>query len=129
MRLPAFEADGWCLDDGEQLHREAPETFFIPDLDLKQLLRPGDFAKLIFMIAVAGDEHPAFERMWVIVRKRVPNGYIGMLNNEPTSIAQNEEFWLGTEFRFEFRHIIAVDHSNEESRALANAPAPIPWKG
>ena len=50
-----------------------------------------------------------------------------MLDNTPTAITENDEFWLGTELPFEYRHIIAVDHGNEQSVALARAPAPIPW--
>jgi hypothetical protein len=46
MRTPDFEKDGWCLDDGEEIHQETPETFLIPDLALRKILQPGDFAKL-----------------------------------------------------------------------------------
>lgn len=129
MRLPDYEADGWGLNDGEEVHREAPKTFFIPDLEIRQSLQPGDFAKLLFRMAVAGNEHEAVERMWVIVRSRTPTGYIGMLDNEPGGIAKNDRLWLGTELAFEYRHIVAVQRSSPESIALAKAPAPIPWKG
>ncbi len=37
--------------------------------------------------------------MWVIIREVVDAGYVGMLNNEPTTIDENSEFWLGTELR------------------------------
>jgi hypothetical protein len=125
LRPPDFQRDGWYLDDGEERHREAPATFWIPDLELRQILEPGDFAKLIFQIAV-GDETEV-EQMWVIVRERVPGGYVGMLNNEPSTITENEVFWLGAELPFEYRHIIAVQRGNDESHALAAAPPPIPW--
>jgi hypothetical protein len=127
MRTPDLMKDGWCLDDGEVRHQEAPRTFFIPDLALRKILQPGDLAKLIFQIAVQGEEHASVERMWVIIRERTPDGYIGMLNNEPGSIPENDRLWLGTEMPFDYRHIIAVEHGNEESIALARAPAPIPW--
>jgi hypothetical protein len=127
MRAPDLERDGWCLEDGEQYHRDAPGTFPIPDLAVRKILRPGDFAKLIFRIAVEGQEHDCIERMWVIVRARTPDGYIGMLDNEPDSISENEQLWVGTELLFDFRHIIAVEHGTPESRAAAWAPPPIPW--
>jgi hypothetical protein len=127
MRAPDLKKDGWRLDDGEERHRAAPTTFLIPDLALRQTLQPGDFAKLIFEIAVEDDEYPSVERMWVIVRERTSNGYIGMLDNEPNSVAQNDEFWLGTEVPFEYRHIISVRPGNAESIASAKAPVPIPW--
>jgi hypothetical protein len=131
MRLPDLEKDGWGLEDGEQRNREAPKTFLIPHLALRKILRPGDFAKLIFEIAVEGEAHAPVERhverMWVIIRARTPGGYIGMLDNEPRCIPENDRLWLGTEIPFEYRHIIAVRHGNEASLALAWAPAPIPW--
>ncbi|MGY8676765.1 hypothetical protein Q2941_02975 [Bradyrhizobium sp. UFLA05-153] len=83
MRTPDFERDGWRLGDGEERHRATPETFQIPDLAVRKLLQPGDYAKLIFEIVVEGEEHPSVERMWVIVRERKANGYVGMLANQP----------------------------------------------
>jgi hypothetical protein len=74
-----------------------------------------------------GDEYPAVERMWVIIRERIPSGYIGMLDNEPDSIPENKRFWVGTEMPFDYRHIISVRHGDEASIALAKAPVPIPW--
>ncbi len=128
MRAPDFELDGWCLEDGEQRHRETPSTFPIPDLQVREILQPGDFAKLIFKIAVDDDNDPEpIERMWVIVRERTPTGYIGMLDNEPSAISENDQFWRGSELPFEPRHIIAVQHANPDSLALAAQPAPIPW--
>jgi len=127
MRAPDPERDGWCLEDGEQYHRDAPNTFLIPELALRKILRPGDFAKLIFKIAVEGDEGAIFERMWVIIRERAPEGYIGMLDNEPDGIPENDRLWLGTELPFAYRHIIAVEHGKAQSRAEASAPVPIPW--
>jgi hypothetical protein len=126
MRQPDFERDGWCLDDGEQINREAPETFSIPNLALRQNLKVGDYAKLIFRIAVEGDEI-SVERMWVVVRERIPDGYIGILDNEPDAISENGEFWLGAELPFEYRHIIAIVDATDESKALAIAPPAIPW--
>ncbi len=91
------------------------------------MLKPGDFAKLIFRIAVEGTVEVSVERMWVIVRECVPGGYVGMLDNEPDAIAENPTFWLGTELPFEYRHIISVEHGNEKSTRFAQLPVPIPW--
>lgn len=128
MRAPDLKKDGWCLFDGEEIHREAPKTFPIPDLEVRQILKPGDFAKLIFTISVEGNEHGEVERMWVIVRERIPGGYFGLLDNEPNSISENGEFWLGSELPFEYRHIIDVGRGNENSILLSAQPAPIPWE-
>ena len=108
------------------MHRAAPATFLIPDLELRKGLQLGDLAKLVFRIAVEGGT-VSVERTWVIVRERIPGGYMGMLDNEPDTIAENDVFWLGAELPFEPRHIIAVDHANEKSKLAASAPPPIPW--
>jgi hypothetical protein len=31
MREPHIDIDGWCLEDGEERHHAAPDTFWIPD--------------------------------------------------------------------------------------------------
>ena|ERR1700744_1335957 len=127
MRMPSFEMDGWRLKDGEVLHSDAPATFHIPDLAVRKILQPADFAKLVFEIDIEDSEFPAVERMWVIIRERIPGGYIGVLINEPASIPENDRLWDGTELPFEYRHIVDVTPANEESRAEAQTPAPIPW--
>src|SRR5690349_6126239 len=127
LRAPDLHRNGWRLLDGEQLNREGPETFHIPDLALRRNLQLGDFAKLVFEIALQGEKYPSVERMWVVIRGRTPNGYLGVLDNEPDCIAENDSFWLGAEVPFDHRHIIAVQGSDEASVALAKAPVPIPW--
>jgi uncharacterized protein YegJ (DUF2314 family) len=120
MREPDFQTDGWCLDDGESYHAAAPETFWIPDRQTRESLEPGDLAKLIFRISVDdGDENVAVERMWVLVRERRDGGYLGMLDNEPSAIAKNDEFWLGTELPFSARHVINIEEKDEKTVALA----------
>jgi len=128
MRPPDIQIDGWCLEDGEERHRASPETFPIPELSLRQALQRGDLAKLIFRIAVEGADSPeAVERMWVIVSQRTTTGYVGILDNEPSEISENDTFWRGSELPFEPRHIIAVGHADDASRRIAQSPADIPW--
>jgi hypothetical protein len=120
MRLPDFEVDGWCLDDGEEYHLAAPDTFWIPDLKDRESLQPGDLVKLIFRISVDNAEEPvAVERMWVVVRERVGNEYLGILDNDPTAIYENDEFWSGIELPFNVRHIINIDMSNDATMEIA----------
>jgi hypothetical protein len=128
VREPEFHLDGWSLDDGEQRHAIAPDTFEIPPLWIREILEPGDLAKLIFKIAVDDDADPeVFERMWVVVSARTRDGYIGILDNEPSAIAENDTFWRGSELPFSPRHIIDVSKANEESRAIAARPPKAPW--
>ncbi|WP_431851156.1 hypothetical protein [Allosphingosinicella sp.] len=120
MREPDFDVDGWCLDDGEEYHREAPETFWIPSKAAREGLYPGDLAKLIFRIDVGGeDKQVAVERMWVLVRERIPNGYLGILDNNPHAIEENDELWSGIELPFSARHVIDIDTANEKTITIA----------
>jgi hypothetical protein len=128
VREPTIEADGWSLENGEEYHRRAPETFWIPDRQARESLHPGDLAKLIFKIALDDPDDPfAYERMWVIVREKTDGGYFGMLDNEPDSIAQNDEFWLGTELPFRPEHIINLELPSEETVDLARRPPRRAW--
>jgi hypothetical protein len=128
MREPDIELDGWCLDGGEAYHADAPSTFWIPARDHRESLQPGDFAKLIFRISVDNSEEPvAVERMWVVVRKRIPGGYLGVLDNEPDSIGENDEFWVGTELPFRPEHIINIEDRDAASISLATEEPRTRW--
>jgi len=119
MREPDFDIDGWCLEDGEDYHRAAPTTFWIPSREARESLQPGDFAKLIFRISVDNPEEPvAVERMWVLLRERVPYGYLGILDNNPAAIAENDE-WSGIELPFGPHHVINIETRDENSIVLA----------
>jgi hypothetical protein len=120
MREPDFETDGWCLDDGEACHAAAPNTFWIPELHRRENLETGDLAKLIFRISVDNpDENVSVERMWVLVRERTPEEYFGVLDNEPYAIAENDDFWPGTELPFSAKHVIDVQERDANTIALA----------
>ncbi|OSZ70317.1 hypothetical protein CAP40_05755 [Sphingomonas sp. IBVSS2] len=123
MRTPDLDDDGWCLESGLERHLLHPESFEIPDEATRAGLQPGDFAKLIFVIAVEEDDEPIVERMWVVVREAADGTYFGLLDNEP-EIDENDEFWLGTEVPFGPEHVIEVQAGNAESRDYA-ARAPL----
>lgn len=91
------------MDDGEEIHREAPDTFWIPDAAERQSLQPGRLVKLIFRIDL-GDEVQV-ERMWVQVKKQSSSGYIGELDNDPYCIT---ELRSGEPILFEPRHVIDI---------------------
>lgn len=120
MREPDFEVDGWCLEDGEEYHRTAPATFWIPTRKAREALQPGDLAKLIFRIRVGGSGQPvAVERMWVLVRERMVGGYLGTLDNDPDALAENNVFWSGIELPFGPHHIIDIYERDEKTIRLA----------
>lgn len=130
MRLSDLERDGWALLDAEQRHIEAPETFEIPARNLREQLQPGDFAKLLFVIATEdanGMKREPVERMWVVVRERLDGGFIGRLDSDPSEIGESEEFRAGVETPFEPRHVIAIQRGDDTSRALAAEPPLRAW--
>lgn len=124
MRAPDFFIDGWTLENAEERAALYPETFAIPDLPIRTALTPGDYAKLIFRLALEKGE--AVERMWVVVREVVGDRYMGLLENTPTQIAANEDLWLGVEIPFGPEQIIAVQQGDADSLKLS-AAAPLKY--
>ena len=121
-REPSIDEDGWMLRSGEEAHSSAPETFWIPDKTDRENLKIGDYAKLIFEIAVDNDDNPiSVERMWVIVTEVSEFGFFGRLDNEPDAIAENHDFWLGTEVPFESHHVIDIDSGDAKSTTIAQS--------
>ena len=93
----------YTLDDGEEIHREAPDTFWIPDPAERASLRPGQIVKLIFRVELEDEVH--VERMWVKVKEQTPSGYIGELDNDPYCTT---ELCAGAVVFFEPRHVIDI---------------------
>lgn len=130
MREPDFDIDGWCLENAEARHAAAPDTFWIPETERRESLEVGDLAKLIFRISVDNeDENVSVERMWGLVRALTPSGYLGVLDNEPDAIAENEEFWLGTELPFAAEHVINIEERDANTIALALKDPRTRWSG
>jgi len=128
MREPDFVSDGWCLEDGEAYHAEAPDTFWIPEQHRREGLVAGDLAKLIFRISVDNaDESVAVERMWVLVRERTADGYLGVLDNEANAIAENDDLGLGTELPFSAKHVINIEERDANTIALASKEPRTRW--
>jgi hypothetical protein len=130
MREPDFDIDGWCLEDGEAYHADAPDTFWIPERHRRESLEAGDLAKLVFRISVDNaEENVSVERMWVLVRERTAEGYLGVLDNEPDAIAENDDFWLGTELPFSAKHVINIEERDANTIALAAKEPRSRWSG
>lgn len=121
MRAPTIEDDGWQLLNAEELHLEFPGSFEVPDERIRTALAAGDFAKLLFSIGTTGEEgdQEVVERMWVVVSERVEGRYLGLLDNEPEGIAENDRLWLGVELPFGPEHIIDAQRGDAESLALS----------
>lgn len=75
-------------------------------------LQPGQSARLIFDIQTI-DEHGLHEvigeRMWVVVKEKIGDTYVGVLRTEPLLPADDGvTLRLGTEVAFEARHVVDV---------------------
>lgn len=89
MELANFEEDYWKLRNGEESHRENPETFWIPELERRTSLQVGDAAKVILEIECEDEDGKVFiegERGYLIVSEIVGNKYIGILDFQPVCI-------------------------------------------
>jgi hypothetical protein len=93
----------FTLEDGEEAHREAPDTFEIPPRAAREALRPGQIVKLMFNITADGESQ--VERMWVIVEGKEGDGYVGVLDNQPLA---TEKLRPGMRIRFQARHVINI---------------------
>jgi uncharacterized protein YegJ (DUF2314 family) len=91
------------LEDGEAYHRAAPATFQIPERERREKVKEGEIVKLIFRFHGANDTR--VERMWVKVSKRLENGYLGILDNDPYCTDQVK---AGIEVSFQPQHIINI---------------------
>ena len=67
--------------------------------------------------------------MWVLVRERTADGYLGVLDNEPSAIAENDEFWLGSELPFSVKHVINIEERDAKTIALASKELRTRWLG
>lgn len=95
------------LDNGEAMHAAAPATFYLPPLEARTCLVPGDTVKLVFRIEHDGEVD--VERMWVIVQSQGPLGYVGALDNQPYC---TDELELGTLVQFGPEHVIQIYQSS-----------------
>lgn len=66
------------LESGLELHRQYPDSFWIPDAEEKADIRSGNLVKLVWAV----DRFPG-ERMWVRVTERTGERLVGTLENLP----------------------------------------------
>jgi hypothetical protein len=103
--VPTLENDGWQLESGVERHAEAPETFQIPDKQVRTRLVPTCGAKLIF--AMQTDAGIQVERMWVQITGYTDVGYVGELLNQPRS--SGAPLRPGDRVEFEPDHVIDAE--------------------
>jgi len=84
-----------------------PGTFYLPPLEGRTCLVPGDIVKIVFRIEHDGEVDVG--RMWVIVQSISPAGYVGALDNRPYC---TDELNLGTLVQFGPEHVIQIHMSS-----------------
>lgn len=104
--------DRWKLRSGEVSNREHPASFWIPPVEDRRNVEPGDAVKLMFMMKDGWGE-----RMWVDVEKRRGRKYVGSLVNTPIGIPR---LGWGDVIKFRVEHIIDIDKDNGND---------FPWPG
>jgi hypothetical protein len=104
-----LERDGWRLLSGEEHNARHPEPFPIPSRKERESLVPGDGVKLMFDIETREGGllvDRGVDRMWVIVKRRTGEAYVGVLDNDPG----RDELPLGPGLPLKFgpEHVIAI---------------------
>ena len=69
MQLANLKEDYWQLRNGEEAHRDNPDTFWIPDIEKRKSLKIGDAAKVILEIECEDENGDIFvegERGYVV---------------------------------------------------------------
>lgn len=133
MRLPTLDADGWELRSADAAHAQNPTTFWIPSLEHRKALQPGQAVKLLFDIRVPGDDdgmEPSGERMWIVVSNRIGNRYIGRLVTQPASLEDHEDHYLqvGAVIPFGVEHVTDIDDPPEGyARSILATPPTRYW--
>jgi hypothetical protein len=105
--FPDFERDGFFLHNAVKLAELYPSTYLIPSSERRHALRVGDIVKLSFRFRSphAPDDMYDTERMWVIVRERMGDHWVGVLDNDPK---YNAKIASGHPVHFHPDHVIDI---------------------
>jgi hypothetical protein len=109
-----IEDEGWILCVILEHMVDYPDINPPPAEELLRL-KVGDTVKLIFEI-LGEDESGEFiqaERMWVTIEEKTGQGYVGSLDNEPTT---DGRLYCGATIEFEDKHILEIYRSEKHKR-------------
>jgi uncharacterized protein YegJ (DUF2314 family) len=110
MILPTYEKDHYQLDNGEELNKEYPDSFWVPEKEVRESLKVDELVKLIFsMEETKGSEETAVERMWVEITAKYPNYFQGKLDNDPSG---SDCVFYGQLVTFQPCHVIDIYEEN-----------------
>ena len=110
VKLPTYDKDHYELDNGEELNKAYPESFWIPDKSLRENLNVGDLVKLIFrMEETKGSDDISVERMWFEITDKQSHFYVGKLDNDPSG---SDCVICGQSVIFQSCHVIDIYEEN-----------------
>ena len=110
MKLATYEIDSYELDDGEAVHKEYSDTFWIPEKEKRESLQSGDLVKLIFRMEERNNkDNVSVERMWVEVTGISGQFYTGILDNDPSG---DVSVACGQKVYFNSCHVIDIYEEN-----------------
>lgn len=72
------KTENYTLINGEQLNKEHPDTFLMPEREKRECIAIGVHCKIGFQFPTGFTE-----RMWVLVTGRTDDEYVGTLDNDP----------------------------------------------
>jgi hypothetical protein len=109
--MASIDIDGWTLQSAEERHAQNPGKFEIPSRTRRETLVPGDAAQLLFDIETRSGGQVVdrgVDRMWVVVKKRAGDLYVGVLDSDPGH-AEGLTLRPGTELLFGPEHVVAIE--------------------
>ena len=113
--MPTIDTDGWTLLSAEERHQTHP-GFLLPPASERAAVGVGHAVQLLFDIETKDGGRVVdrgVDRMWVIVKARTPDGYVGVLDNDPGH-AENLNLREGDLIVFGPEHVAAIDHPSRE---------------
>ena len=93
----------YSLDNAEEVHKQHPDTFWIPTQNIRENLQVGQLVKLLFRISNGSEDQ--VERMWVEITKKFDDEYEGILDNDPYC---TKKITAGLKVNFQAKHVIEV---------------------
>jgi hypothetical protein len=102
LMLDSEQGKTWFLENALNLREGNPQTFHLPEKEVRENLSVGQRAKMIFLLPTEDEDGPYYqgERMWVKVVRVNQLGYSGALESNPItegSIRTGDEVLFGPE--------------------------------
>jgi hypothetical protein len=104
------------LISAEERHAAHPQTFQIPSRGARESLAPGDGVRLLFDIETRNGGRVidrGVDRMWVIVKLRREERYVGILDSDP-GFAEGLNLRAGDAIAFGPEHVADIDRPPRE---------------